>query len=91
MKSFVKDPDAVLDYTFDWSQWLTGTDAITSSTWIVESPLEIVPASDSFTDTTATVFLSGGEEGSNYTLTNRITTDGSRTDDRTIEIHVRSR
>ena len=90
MKGFVKDPDAILDYTFDWGPWL-GSDTISTSTWIVESPLAIVPASESFTDTTTTVFISGGDLGEGYTLLNRITTTGSRTDDRTVEIKVRNR
>ena len=29
---FIKDPDAVLDYQADWSDWL-GDDTISSSSW----------------------------------------------------------
>jgi hypothetical protein len=90
MKGFVKDPDAILDYGFDWGLWL-GIDTIDTSTWIVESPLTIVPASESFDDDTTLVYLSGGDVGSNYELTNRITTANGRTDDRTVQIKVRSR
>lgn len=90
MKGFVKDPNSTLDYSFDWSLWL-GTDTIVSSTWIAESGITIVPASEAFTDTTTTVFISGGATGEKYKLTNRITTTASRIDDRSINIHIRER
>ena len=32
-----KDPDADLDYGFDWTAWLGATDTITESTWLVPS------------------------------------------------------
>ena len=90
MKGFVKDPDATLDYQFDWGPWLV-SDTIATSTWISDSGLTIVPASDSFTDTTTTVFVSGGAAGEKYTLKNHITTAGSRIDDRSILIQIRER
>ena len=40
-------------------------------------------------DTVATIWLSGGVAGNNYTCTNTITTDDGRTSVRAIEIHVR--
>lgn len=90
MKGFIKDPDATLDYSFDWGPWL-GNDTIISSTWTVESGLTIVPASESFDDTTTTVFITAGAVGENYTLKNNISTNASRTDERSIEIRVRNR
>jgi hypothetical protein len=90
MKGFIKDPDATLDYAFDWSQWL-GTDTISTSTWVVESPLSIVPASETFDATSTRVFVTGGDLNGSYILSNRITTNGSRTDDRSIEIKIRNR
>lgn len=90
MKGFVKDPDATLDYSYDWSPWLNG-DEINSSNWTAEAGITLVPASQSFTTTTTRVFVSGGTVGQNYTLTNTITTVGSRTDERSIEIRVRQR
>jgi hypothetical protein len=90
MKAYVKDPDATLDYSFDWGPWLMN-DIIQSSTWIVDSGITIVPSSESFDDTVTTVFLSGGAEGMKYNVTNRIVTQGSRTDERSILIRVRDR
>lgn len=85
---FVKDPQAVLDYTIDWSRWL-GNDTISTSTWTV--PEGITKKTDSRTNTTATIWLSGGTAGTRYTLVNHIVTAGEREDDRTIHIDVVSK
>jgi hypothetical protein len=90
MKGFVKDPGAILDYSIDWGPWLDG-DTISTSSWIVESPLIVPSGSESFTSTVTTLFLSGGDAGSNYVVTNQVTTVGNRTDERSIEIRVRNR
>lgn len=90
---FIKDPNAILDYSVDWSAWLisstTSADTISTSTWIV--PSGITQTTNSHTNTVATVWLSGGSADSTYELTNRITTAGGRTDDRTILIKVQNK
>lgn len=91
MKGFIKDPDSILDYTFDWAPWLGPTDTITLSTWIVESPLVSESGGESQTPTTTTLFVSGGVHGTSYDVTNSITTLGGRKTDRTIELRVRNR
>ena len=88
MKSWEKDPSAVLDYTIDWSTWL-GSDTISTSSWTVESG--ITKDSDNNTTTTATIWLSGGTAGTDYTVTNTIVTAGGRTDQRSLLIAVRQR
>jgi len=85
---FIKAPHAALDYQADWSAWL-GDDIILSSTWIV--PEGIMKKSDTHTGTAATIWLSGGVDGKDYPIINRIITAGGRTDDRTILIRVRNR
>lgn len=88
--SFRKDPAAVLDYEVDWTAWLTEAgDTIDTSTWTV--PDGITVDSDTHTATVATIWLSGGTLGTAYAVTNRITTAGGRTDERTIVILVRDR
>ena len=89
MTTFTKDPDAVLDYSIDWSKWLAG-DQIQTSEWIVSDPA-IQAANESNTATRATVWLSGGAAGQSYTITNRITTSGGRTDDRSFTIKIAER
>jgi hypothetical protein len=86
MAEFVtKDPDGVLDYTFDWETWL-GSDTISTSSWVV--PTGLTENSDSNTTTTATVWLSGGTAWTWYTVVNRVITAGGRTEDRTLIVLV---
>jgi hypothetical protein len=88
MYSFVKDPDATLDYKVDWTLWLDG-DYITTSTWDVPAGLtEEAKVNDT---TSATVWLSGGTFGQRYEVINRIITNAGRTDDRTIIIRIRNK
>ena len=90
---YIKDPSAVLDYSFDWSEYLAETspvDTIASSTWTASSSgITIDSANNS--QTLTTVWLSGGTRGSRYKLVNRIVTAGGRTDERTLEVRVQNR
>lgn len=85
--TYVKDPDAILDYQIDWTAWLSD-DTIESSEWLVPDGLTLGTGAQapSNTTTTATCWLSGGTVGERYQVTNRITTAGGRTDDRTIQL-----
>ena len=85
---FVKDPDAIVDYGIPWTAWLVA-DTIATSTWVV--PTGITKASDTFTTTQTTIWLSGGTVGAEYTLVNRITTAAGRTQDQTIYIRIEER
>ena len=80
---FTKDPEAVLDYQVDWSDWLDD-DTIDTSEWTV--PAGLTEDSDSNTYTVAKVWLSGGTAGATYAVENKITTTDGRTDERTIYI-----
>lgn len=84
-----KDPNATLDYSFDWTAWLAlAADTIASVVWIKDAALTVV--SQSFTARTATVFLSGGVAGTVLSLTCRITTNSTppRVEDRTVYLKI---
>ena len=89
--TYVKDPGAVLDYGFDWSEkgWLATGESISESSWTV--PEGLTKDSDTNDDTTTTVWLSGGTAGENYEVVNHILTSTDREDDRTLIIKVRNR
>jgi hypothetical protein len=86
--TFTKDPNAVLDYTIDWTRWLAG-DQVATSEWLV--PTGLTKMADTKTASSATVWLSGGTAGQSYMVTNRITTAGGRTEDRSFTIRVEER
>ena len=83
-----KDPDEVLDYQLDWMARLAG-DTIASSTWIV--PNGITKNSDSKTETTTTIWLSGGTIGASLSITNRIKTAGGRTMDQSVSLKIKEK
>ena len=78
-----KDPDAKLDYGFDWVDWLDG-DTINGSTWSV--PDGLTEVSKNYTNTITAVWLEGGTLGEVYKVVNSITTAGGREDDRTLTV-----
>jgi len=88
---YTKDPDAVLDYTVDWTAWLPSGDTITASTFTVNSDADnAVVVDDQLNDAhTTTVWLSGGVAGQKYTVTNHITTAAGRQDDRSLTITIK--
>lgn len=85
----LKDPDATIDITFDWSDWLNDI-----SPAIISDVTFTVVGSDNvntFHDgTTATVFLSGGVVGAASTVACKIQTNTTpaRTDERTVYIDI---
>jgi hypothetical protein len=82
-----KDPQATLDYPFDWSRWLAIVgDSIASVVWTLDAG--IAKTAESFTSQTATVWISGGTVGLKYKVVCRITTTAGRIDERTIVLKV---
>jgi hypothetical protein len=85
-----KDPDEVLDYSIDWSARMPSDDHIVTSTW-PSLPSGITVDSDEQTNTTTTLWLSGGTLGQSYSFTNRVVTLGGRTMDQTVTIKVKQK
>lgn len=86
---FVRDPNSVLDYRWDFSGWLADGETIQSATVTVAGG--ITKDSQSNTDTTVTVWISGGQAGKTGTATCHITTTQGRQDDRTIFLKAQGR
>ena len=82
----LKDPSAVLDYVFDWTEWLATGETIDNYTITADTGITV----DSSTEDAGkvTVWLSGGTAGINYRVACLITTSAGRTDERTIWIKV---
>jgi hypothetical protein len=88
MSASPKDPDAVVDYAFDWSSWLASGETVSSYTVTVNG---VTLDSDSQTTTAVTAWLSGGTAGTLATVACKIVTSDSRTDERTINVKIRER
>lgn len=90
MTPFIQDPQAVLDYPFDWSIYLAGGDTIQTSVFVADSG--VVVESDTILDPlTTVVWLSGGTKGKRYAVTNHVLTVGGRDDEWTIYVLVKER
>ncbi|MCF8473081.1 MAG: hypothetical protein K9G26_00175 [Emcibacter sp.] len=92
-EQFIKDPNAVIDYVIDWAtNYLLDTEQVMTSDWFIfpegsvnDLAVDHIPP---LVSNVATVFVSGGIAGHIYQLTNRIVTNQSRTDERTISIRI---
>jgi hypothetical protein len=95
-----KDPQAVLDYAFDWagltngttgaiSDWLASGETISSH--VVTVSTGITKDSDSEASGKVTVWLSGGTAGTTYTVACKIVTSAGRTDERSMTVQVANR
>lgn len=92
--SATMDPDAILDYRWDWTAWLVDGDtittaAVTDTTGSTEPA--IVVSTTTHDDTSVTVWLSGGVAGQLARITCRITTNQGRTDERTLRLYITDR
>lgn len=85
--TFIKDPEAVLDYVLDWTNWLDSADTI--SAVAVTGATGITVDSSSSTTTSTTAWVSGGTEGNTYAVTFHITTAAGRETDRTIYLRIK--
>lgn len=97
-----KDPDAKLWYGWDWADggandgsvsdpgWLQG-DTIVTSTWSITGDGALAVDDDDLAGTVATVKLSGGTSGAQYTVTNHVVTAAGNEDDRSLIVRVQER
>lgn len=101
---WMKDSVAVLDYKFDWkaltngsgtTDWLAAAETIASHlitiTPVTVSPLTKSSSTQTDTNTTVTVWLSGGLAGTEYKVACKIVTSAARTDERTMKVKVEER
>lgn len=86
---FKKDPSAVLDYAFNWNDWLEAVETITSHVITVEAG--ITKDSDSESSGVVTIWLSGGTHGEDYIVACLVSTNLGRDDERSINIRCRDR
>jgi hypothetical protein len=82
-----KDPEAVLDFSINWENWLDG-DTISTSSWTV--PSGITNDLDSVIGDTTFIWLSGGTAGNLYEVVNHITTEAGRETYRTLKIRCKN-
>jgi hypothetical protein len=90
LTTYPKDPNATLDYSFDWSDWLDSGESLTSSVF-TRSATALKETNTDLTTSVATIWLTNGAAGTTYTLANKIGTSAGRIDERTVNIKVLQR
>ena len=85
-----KDPNADLDYGFDWTAWLGAANTITESTWVVPSASGLTAHSSSISTDgkVTTVWLKSGNVGGVFSATNHIKTAAGREDERSLRVTI---
>lgn len=92
MNILLKDPDAILDYAWDWTAWLQNGETITAQTVTAPDGITIEtspPVSQS--GGVVTAWVSGGTIGQRYDLVCHVTTSAGRQDDRTLTLNIQQR
>lgn len=86
----VKDPDAVLDYTWDWSAWLDAVqDTIASHQLSTPSTTGgLVVEQSEVVGKSVVAIISGGTAGKTFPVTCHIVTADAREDDRTLYFKI---
>ncbi len=89
------DPDEVLDYEINWATQLNETEHISASTFHDQHGNLtfglLVMSQKSFSNTATKFWLSGGNLGQVYPITNHITTDEGREMDTTFKVEIESK
>lgn len=98
-----KDPDEILDYSVDWSRWLT-SDTIEEVYWYTENSSGVKTlfteglvinglqqVSQTNTDTVATVMFGLGTNNTEYKIYCRIVDSSGALAERTIKLRVKER
>jgi hypothetical protein len=92
--TYVADPNARLDYAVDWAQdddpspALQPDETIVSSTWTVPVGITQTTPAPGINGSMATIWLTGGTVGTTYRITNHVTTDQGRDDQRSFKITI---
>ena len=86
---YLKDPSAILDWAFDWTDWLAAAETITDHTITADTGITVDSSTE--LDGKIIVWLSGGTAGINYKVACLVETSAGRTDERTLWIRVSNR
>lgn len=90
-----KDPEALLIYTLDWSQWLETGDSLSTASWEIvaraNDPDPLLKISDGIQGDKTYIELDEGQVGKSYTVFCKITTANGLEDRRFFKVKVENR
>lgn len=83
-----KKPDSSKTFTLNWATYPLGSVTITGSSWTL--PAGVTEDDSDFTDTTTSIKLGGGTDGTDYELLNVISLSNGDTEQQSVVVQVRS-
>lgn len=90
-----KDPQAVLTYTFDWTDWLASSDNISAVEYSLQvranDPQPLIQEDSGLNGNKTYITLSGGQVERTYTVTAKVTTEYGLVDRRHFKVRVYNR
>lgn len=85
-----RDPNAVLDYKVDLTEWLDAqSDSLVTAVEVAAKTVGVTVDSVTIVGKTIVMWISGGTVGEPASATTRFTTAGGRTDDRTLFFKIK--
>lgn len=84
----VKDPDAVLDFSVDWTATLAPGETLASALWLIEPEGGLQLVSETGDGNVRSAWVAGGKPGDIVRLTSRLVTSLGRSDDRSFHIRI---
>lgn len=84
-----KDPADVLDYDINYQDWLPSGDTITTVTTDVSPAGELAVDSVQISSPEVKAWVSGGVDGTTYTITVTAATTGGRVKEETFKVRVK--
>ena len=84
--TIAKDPESVLDWAWEFSDWRGSGDSISNKTVTAETGITV--DSSAINGTQVVVWLSGGTAGESYDVTVQAVTANGRTVERTVTFEV---
>lgn len=93
MSLVIKDPDARIDYEFDWGDAYLAAQVIVAAQWSVvpEEVGGVTVLAQSHDLLACRATLAGGAAGGTYRVTNRVTMSDGQIDDRSLTVRVEQR
>lgn len=93
--TILKDTEAQLTYTFDWTDWLPANDELDTVEYTITArandPDPLIKVSEGIQNNLTYVELSDGQEGKSYIVTAKITTIDGLIDRRNFRVKVVAR
>lgn len=86
-----QDPDAISDYSIDWSDWLDDGETVDESTWSGPAGVALTPSLETPHAIVRVEITDDGLIGTAISLVNHVVSSDGQEDDRTLKIRIKEK